>query len=85
METAYEIKLSGLRKCTGKVSKGLDTKPAGVEERRKSSSEFSGRELMNNGLGGAHELRVKTRGSPSIDEFGLVSEQKTTAQALKVS
>jgi hypothetical protein len=73
METVHEIRLSGLRKCVGKVSKGLDTKPAGVEERQESSSEFSSRELMNKGLEGAHELRVKTRGSPSIDKFGLVS------------
>jgi hypothetical protein len=82
METVHEIELSGLRKCTDKVSKRLDTKPEGVKERQESFSEFSSRELINEGLGGAHEFWVKTRSSPSVVKLGLENGQRVPAQAL---
>jgi hypothetical protein len=82
METVHEIEFSDSRKCIEEVRKRLDTKSEGVKERQESSSEFSSRELMNEGLGGAHEFRVKTRSSPSVVKFGLENGQRMPAQAL---
>jgi hypothetical protein len=78
-----EIRLSGLRKHIEGVRKDLDVKPEGIGRRQESSSEFSSRYSMANGLDASREFRVKTRSSLSIVEFGSMNGQMELAQALE--